>query len=573
MNGCPYCGHDEFRIEISLSGGAAADAGITCGKCGRKLTREQIMPAEPPAPPPPPPPAVAAALREPVPERERSDVLLSMATPDIYRRNPFRVTGLNVTASQREMARQADKLKMFERLGTAPTSSASGLPLDPPPDTETIREAMQRLQDPEKRLVDEIFWIWPLPGGSDEALDSFNSGDAKKAEDLWRREDDGPNRDVARHNLAVLHHARLVESDSASERDWKEVLDHWRTLITQEALWSRLTIRTREIDDPRLTTGTVRRLRLTLPLALLSFNARLAAEAAERGDFDRAKRHRDIVLASGFDQETIDEALSMSVASLRERLQTLCNAAGAESDAEPARGHKIAKKLLEQTLPLRLAIMAVLPSDNPTRIGALDEVALKALGCEIIFGNKTEQWQPCAELLPKVLEIAVSESARTRIQREVDAVKTNNELSKCWFCGVGKARSEHAAEVKMYGNVQHTQTWEGTRTTWNHGAIPVPRCEACKSRHLSAADKAMSTGCLGSLLGVGSCIGMVNVDALSNTPLPGVVGITIITVSIVAGLVWKRAALAGVKGEGAAKKHSSVLAKKKEGWVIGEYGQ
>jgi len=568
MSGCPYCGHDKFKIKITMSGGAAADPAIECEKCGRKLRPDQIRKEEPAPAPAPAPAATAPKPSEPIPERERSDVLLAMATPDLYRHNPFRVTGLRVTATQREMARQADKLKMFEKLGTPPAAASLGLPLDPPPNIETIREAMERLRDPEKRLVDELFWIWPMPGANDDALDYFNSGHVAKAADMWRREEDGPNRDVARHNLAVLQHARLIESDSASEKEWKESLAHWLKLVNEGVFWSRIATRIAELDDPRLTTGTARRLRLTLPLALLSFNATLAVQAAERGDFDRAKRQRDIVLSSGFPQEAIDEALSSAVTSVRDRLQTLCKAADAESDADPEHADKIVERLIEQTRPLRQVIIAVLPAGNPTRIGALDEVALKALGCQIVFGNKTEQWPVCADLLKKILEIAFSESARSRIQQSIDTVNKNIEVSTCWFCGDGRAVTEASAEVKMYGNVQRTPTWQGTRVTWNYGTVPVPRCANCKKVHKSSGDKPFALGCLGSLIGIGSCIAMA--QNAHGDPFPVIIGLLFIIISIVGGVIWNKSLLGGIKSESAKNQHPVVLEKRKNGWMFGE---
>ena len=410
MSGCPYCGHDKFQVSISLTPGGNADAAsLTCSKCGRSFTLEQVGPNES-EPAPAASPASAAAVSAPpelIPEGERSEVLLSMATPDMYRRNPFRLTGLRVTATPRELARQADKLKMFEKLGTPPAPASLGLPLDPPPDAEAIREAMQRLQDPEQRLIDEVFWIWPMPGG-DEALELFNGGDADAAAEIWRQAGDGPDRDVARHNLAVLHHARALESESTPEREWTEIFAQWKSLLNEEAFWSRIAARIRELDDPRLTTGTARRLRHTLPLALLLFNARLAVYAAERGEMVRAKQQRDIALASGFDSDMISEALVAAVTPIRDRLQTLCKAADAESDADPAHADQVVERLLEQTRAPLQALAVTLPQENPTRTGGFDQVALKALGCQIVYGNKTEQWAVCARLLGRIMAIPVS---------------------------------------------------------------------------------------------------------------------------------------------------------------------
>jgi hypothetical protein len=83
-------------------------------------------------------------------------LLLKAATPDLYRRNAFRLTGLPVTASTREVARQADKLKMLADLGGQAAQHLAVVPGMTPPTPEEVREATQRLKDVEARALDEF---------------------------------------------------------------------------------------------------------------------------------------------------------------------------------------------------------------------------------------------------------------------------------------------------------------------------------------------------------------------------------------------------------------------------------
>ena len=85
--------------------------------------------------------------------------LLEIATPELYRENPFRKTGLSVLAGAREVARRIDKLKLSAELGTgmdhwsfAPEKSLT---------VDQIREVAQVLKEPAARLVHELFWFWP----------------------------------------------------------------------------------------------------------------------------------------------------------------------------------------------------------------------------------------------------------------------------------------------------------------------------------------------------------------------------------------------------------------------------
>jgi len=91
--------------------------------------------------------------------------LLGAIGPDLYRTNSFRVVGMPVDATERTLAKQAERLKMRERLAGGLEAIRGALALRPAPDADSVREAMQRLRDPERRLVDELFWFWPTSSG------------------------------------------------------------------------------------------------------------------------------------------------------------------------------------------------------------------------------------------------------------------------------------------------------------------------------------------------------------------------------------------------------------------------
>ena len=134
--------------------------------------------------------------------------LLELASPAVYRRNLFRVLGLPITATAKDVQREQNRRRMQEKLGIAAANGSRGpLDLDPPPTEEDIRGAMERLNRPIDRLLDEIFWFWPTNGDSadDPALEALQQGDVKEAADIWmglaRDTRDGH---IATHNLAVL---------------------------------------------------------------------------------------------------------------------------------------------------------------------------------------------------------------------------------------------------------------------------------------------------------------------------------------------------------------------------------
>ena len=126
----------------------------------------------------------------------RHDILLDVATPQLYRANAFRVLGLSVAVDGAEMSRQQKKLKMLEKLGGAVAQNHSGvLPLTPPPDAEVLRRAGQRLHDMQSRIVDELFWFWPADhtnGEADAAYKAACEGRLRDAYQLWCEQKEQP---------------------------------------------------------------------------------------------------------------------------------------------------------------------------------------------------------------------------------------------------------------------------------------------------------------------------------------------------------------------------------------------
>ncbi|MDP2954858.1 MAG: hypothetical protein Q8N53_00440, partial [Longimicrobiales bacterium] len=548
---CPRCGSEDTSLSISfkLSSGAG-DAGlsvdrITCKACGFDLPltgldqaatqallgslgtaqgttpsksgapdapvlRRDWEPITVPGPAAPTTPAAPARREEsptlgstlPAADME-SDLLLEFASPELYRRNAFRVTGLSVDAATRDLDKESEKLRMLEKFGGGAPRSGGPLPLEPPPGAAELREAVQRLHDPEGRLVDELFWFWPEELGAtrtDAALSALGRGDVPGAERAWKeREREGTVASISTHNLAVLAHASALDLElagadggtRAADRDrlWHESLKRWLVVLREEAFWERVEARVRELDDPRLTRGTVLRMRGTLPKALLAINALLALRAAEAGNRAEARRHVEYMRVSGFDAGAISDALRRVLEPLLSRLRMLAKRAEEEGDADPEKADEFARRLLEQAPPLLTIVDCLLEPGNPARATIHDEVAVHLLGCQITHGNKTGEWSKSIQVLEPALAIVEGEAARARIEQNLTVVRGNEELravwGACWFCKEERPADSAAINVNMYGEVERTPTFQGTRITWRKGTIGVPRCLKCEESHLA----------------------------------------------------------------------------------------
>ena len=445
--------------------------------------------------------------------------LFGIATPELYRGNAFRVLGLPVDATMGDIRRRQNRLKMMEKLGmSAPKDTGGYLPLDVPPDEDDVRRAMQRLQDPEARLLDELFWFWPQELGSsdDEGLNLLAENRVKEAHSLWRQyEKDGSGGKVSAHNLAVFYHALALDLEhrATSERlnrkgletradCWRRAYERWKKLLNDETFWSRLTARIRDLDDPRPTTGLARRIRDSLDKAILLINARMAVGYAERGNTREAKRHATIMLESGFTKSVIRQAVRESFSPIRQRIKMLCESAKAKTEEAPKLADRAAWNLLNEAKSLLAAMRLLLPKPDPMRQGAHDEVALQALRCQVAFARETQDWQKSLILLKMALPLASSASICQRLGDNVSIVENNLKGTLCYFCERGPADDDAGVEVEMYGNVLRLPVgFNQIRVTWQKCTVRVPRCRECRKNHESIGTKAAILGFGGAALG------------------------------------------------------------------------
>jgi len=179
--------------------------------------------------------------------------LFDVASPELFRKNAFRITGLSVDATAREITKHADKLKMLADLGQDPHTQSAAFPMKPPPSLDEIREAVQNLKDPEKRVVDEFFWFWPEEFGhsqSDPAIQALAKGDSKTAVEIWASRENGEQSGLtAKHNLAIVYHVCALDWENYSIKNvveaqrrqkiadyWKGAFSRWETLATNEQM-------------------------------------------------------------------------------------------------------------------------------------------------------------------------------------------------------------------------------------------------------------------------------------------------------------------------------------------------
>ncbi len=387
----------------------------------------------------------ASAPRSDTTGTPECDLLLRIADPDVYRKNPFRVLGLPVDTSLRAAAKEVSRRKMLAELGQ-PESGVGRLEIRPAPTVDDLRAAEEVLHDPAQRLVHELFWFWPLEplsGQPDPALDALKSGNLKAAATIWdvARKDPGTPESrlaIAKHNVAVRWHFYVLDLEATTSgkcwddpqaenirKTWVVAQTYWNDSVHSDAIWNALCARVISINDDRASLEFVQSMRKTIGRALLKINATLALRYVDLNNGTAALAHLTLLLDSPIhanNSSVVDEFL---VAPLKESVrQRIRDAEAARNDPSQANGaaHRLVAKF-SSYLPILTRLMA--GRDGYDLAGLFDEAVTACLSCAIAYYNVTNDGAASLTILETILPLAQSETIRVRVEENIATAKSN----------------------------------------------------------------------------------------------------------------------------------------------------
>ncbi len=214
-----------------------------------------------------------------------SPVMSQCATLEGLRQNPFRIFGLRVDLTGKELAEAIKDLGIQMEFGAElPHAFALGTT-----GAGMLAQANQRLRDPVQRLCDECFWFWPMDlGAQDVALDLVAAGDKAGAKAAWREflghPDWGP---IAAHNLAILDLYESFDDSTELERFGTGAKD----FLGSPVCVNRIKARLRTIPDPRLPRNAAQGILEEMRRAMASNQIRIGLERISEGDTVRGFRN------------------------------------------------------------------------------------------------------------------------------------------------------------------------------------------------------------------------------------------------------------------------------------------
>lgn len=434
--------------------------------------------------------------------------LAEMATPDVYRRNPFHLFSLNVDATLRDIRRRREDIDAAMATGDVKSEVAQSILLSPAPDEHAITDSFARLENPVTRLLDEIFAFWPLPGKTckqDEFLRRLASGtggtsaitDVCRA---WNTLTQTESSHVAYHNLAVMRHLLALEwedKDSKGSPDdfqkrkgyWEDAVLLWAVVLDSGFFWDAVQSRAEALNDPRLTPQTVDIIQRELRGVLERICGALFAEHVEHQKLMLAKRQTEYAagISGGPGAERI---LRGFFTKAEKKIRLLAEDALKTAKADPSKGAQEAKRILDGSAETLAAAKALLTEGGMEQLrrDMKDFIASSMNQCLIIFGNETKNWKSCLDILRLAYPIAESGAVKKHIQGNIEVVNANIEHDKlvktCWMCKTSTDLGEPET-ITVFSPVEYGN-WRDKLNSRGHFRImeiKVPICKVCRAKH------------------------------------------------------------------------------------------
>lgn len=320
--------------------------------------------------------------------------LLETAGPDVYRRNPFRITGVPTDAPARRVRQERQRVLSVLDLMPDSVVGDTRLPLPSRPAPDQVRAAFDALQRPDQRVIDELFWLWGDPGecGCDPVVHAL-------------------------HDAAVRAHAEALDLEAGPPGDeeerselWVDVADAWIDALDKDAFWEHVRHRVAALADRRLDTSTVDGLRASMTRAVLNPQVVLARKPGKA------------VLADLLDAWDIDarliadaraEAAAPTYDALDARLVALAHLRDEDAPLPAAR------KALDELPELADTMEILVPHERFRRSAVLrNKVAIALNNCALPIPDDAAKATVALKqrLLEHAAEFAVEESDRTTIR-------------------------------------------------------------------------------------------------------------------------------------------------------------
>ena len=156
----------------------------------------------------------------------------------LFRDNAYNVLGLDTSASQKEINRRSKEIVNLLRIDEQ-SEYETDLSITKPTRTEhSVKEAVQKLSSPTKRIQEYFFWFDVHNDSGEKALKLLRSNKLDEAIEVWTEDSSKESATgfVAKKNLAIIN--SLLLADKGQKKYLTQSISNWKDLVTSDKFWA-----------------------------------------------------------------------------------------------------------------------------------------------------------------------------------------------------------------------------------------------------------------------------------------------------------------------------------------------
>lgn len=274
---------------------------------------------------------------------------------NLYQNNAFRVLGLLTNATTSQVVARVNEIRVkstvdfhegyefdFPWLG----------PLDR--SEENVSAALQRLEDPVRRIKQELSWFWLQTENDRQAINALSRRDLKSALEIWLKTSgltlqqliqipiaplNTPEALTALHNIFILFQATLLRNELMAKEDTVIVLleniskdeEHWAVALRvfnflhdQEKYWDLVKKRMSAMEDRRVQNISLQEIKESSLNNALAAHFFLITKALGSKDISMLDKHIEILENANMPADVYKSGLNQVLYSRIESMNSLC---------------------------------------------------------------------------------------------------------------------------------------------------------------------------------------------------------------------------------------------------------
>ena len=295
--------------------------------------------------------------------------------------NPFRVLGLPVTATNKQLSKRISELDMFLELGKPVRYDTDFEWLsDLQRNQESIQDAARKIEQPDKKFFHALFWFWDTASADKLALDVLKNGDQNKAVSLWTQVIKGKNLSASNFssykNMGTLYLAFAAKGEGFSAEYLKASMVYTKHVLTSGML-----------EEFAAKVSSIQ-FRMDQEKLMRSFVDEVYSFASRYIDKPEGLTVQELLEAFRPFPEGITRYLkSKFTASPLSNVEKLVEDTARDRERNPESGLELAKRLNNNAkIPLATLIRILSRDDIEVQL-IHDKVALEILDCAIVCSN------------------------------------------------------------------------------------------------------------------------------------------------------------------------------------------